>query len=203
MVLATKTSVKHKIAFVVITLCFLSAACSKGKTVIDSVALDVQVLPVMHSEDVSSLISDSGITRYRLVAKTWDVYDSPQPQNSYWYFPGGIYVEKFDSVFAAEGSLEADTAYYYDKKSLWHLIGNVKALNLQKEKFETQELFWDEKLQKIYSEQSIRVERTDGTVILGEGFESNQAMTDYRIFKTYAIFYVSENDSVPPNDSIP
>jgi len=172
--------------------------------VIDSVALDVQVLPLMHSEDVSTLISDSGVTRYRLVAKVWDVYDNPQLQKSYWYFPGGIYVEKFDSIFRAEGSLEADTAYYYDKKSLWHLIGNVKAINLQKEKFETQELFWDEKLEKIYSKQPIRVERTDGTVILGVGFESNQAMTDYHIFKTYGVFYISESDSISSkNDSIP
>jgi len=189
--------VKHRIAFAVIILCFLSAACSKGKTVIDSVALDVQVLPMIHSEDVSTLISDSGVTRYRLVAKVWDVYDSPQPQKSYWYFPEKVYIEKFDSIFNVEGSIEADTAYYYDKKRLWHAIGNVKAMNLQKEKFETQELFWDEKIQKIYSEQPIKVERTDGTVILGVGFESNQAMTDYHIFKTYGTFYISDNDSIP------
>ncbi len=191
-----KTILKRKVAFVVIVLCFLSVACSKGKTVMDSVALDVKTLPLMHSENVSSLISDSGVTRYRLAAKVWDVYDSPQPQNSYWYFPKGFYVEKFDSVFKVEGSIESDTAYYYDKKSLWHLIGNVKVLNLQKEKFETQELFWDEKLQKIYSDKIIRIEQVD-KIIVGEGFESNQSMTKYDIFKTNTILYVSDNDSIP------
>ena len=195
--LMEKTILKRRLVFAVFILCFLLTACSKGKTVMDSVALDVQTLPLMHSEVVSSLISDFGVTRYRLAAKVWDVYDSPQPQDSYWYFPKGIYVEKFDSVFEVEGSIESDTAYYYDKKSLWHLIGNVKAMNLQKEKFETQEMFWDEKLQKIYSDQLIRIEKVDSTVVWGKGFESDQFLTNYHIFKTYGIFYVSDNDSIP------
>ena len=187
---------KRRIIVVVVILCVLSAACSKGKTVADSVELDAQVLPMMHSEDVSSLISDSGVTRYRLIAKVWDIYDNPSPQKSHWYFPEGFYVEKFDSLFNVEGNIESDTAYYYDKKSLWHLIGNVKVLNLQKEKFETQELFWDEKAQRIYSSQTIRIEQAD-KIILGEGFESDQAMTNYDIFKTYAVLYVEDKDSVP------
>jgi len=179
----------------VIVLCFLSGACSKRKTVLNSVALDAETLPLMHSEDVSSLISDSGVTRYRLSAQVWDIYDHSHQDRSYWFFPKGIYVEKFDSIFNTEGSIKSDTAYYYDKKSLWRLIGNVKIQNLQKEKFETQELFWDEKLQKIYSKQVIRIEQAD-RIIVGEGFESDQAMTDYTIFKTNAVLYISDNDSI-------
>ena len=189
---------KHKFVFAAVVLFFLLVACSNGKTVVDSVTLDIQTLPSMRSEDVSCLVSDSGVTRNRLVAKVFEVYDNPDPKKSYWYFPEGCYVEQFDSLFNVEGSIEADTAYYYEKKKLWHAIGNVKAMNFQKEKFETQELFWDENLGKIYSNQAIRVEKTDGTVILGKGFESNQAMTDYHIFKTYGIFYISaeNNDEI-------
>jgi len=162
----------------------------------DSIFLDAQALPLMHTENVSSLISDSGVTRYRLITQVWDVYDNPHQDRSYWYFPKGIYVEKFDSTFNVEGSIKSDTAYYYDKKSLWHLIGNVEVMNLQKEKFETQELFWNEKLKKIYSQKVIRIEQAD-KIIVGEGFESNQEMTDYIIFKTNAILYVADNDSIP------
>ena len=161
----------------------------------DSVTIDAKTLPLMHTENANTLISDSGVTRYRLVAKIWDIYDR---QDSYWYFPEGIYAEKFDSIFKPEGSIEADTAYFYDRKSLWHLIGNVKAMNLQKEKFETEELFWDEKIGKIYSNKPIRIEQTD-KVILGEGFESNQSMTNYDIFKTYAVIYVNNIDDNPKN----
>ena len=52
-------------------------------------------------------------------------------------FPRGIYVEKFDTLFQTEASIKADTAYYYDKKGLWELIGNVEVESLQGE------AFWD------------------------------------------------------------
>lgn len=191
-----KTVSTHHLAIVFVgVFCLFSVACTKGKTAIDSVVIDAQALPLLHTVGASALISDSGITRYRLIAQVWDVYDQ---QDSYWYFPEGIYAEKFDSVFNPEGSIEADTAYFYDKKSLWHLIGNVKAMNLQKEKFETEELFWDEKIEKIYSNKLIRIEQAD-KVIIGEGFESNQSMTDYDIFKTNAIIYVDEMEDDPEN----
>ena len=184
-----KTISEHHFAIVFIgAVCLFSGACSKGKTVVDSVSIDAQTLPLIRTEDANTLISDSGVTRYRLIAKVWEVYDN---RDSYWYFPEGVYAEKFDSIFNVEGSIEADTAYYYDKKMLWHLIGNVKAINLQKEKFETEELFWDERIAKIYSNKPIRIEQAD-KVIFGEGFESNQAMTDYYIFRTNAVIYVNE-----------
>lgn len=165
----------------------------------DTIEVDAQALPLMHTENASSLISDSGVTRYRLVAKVWDVYD--KHPDSYWYFPKGLYVEKFDSVFNVEGSIKSDTAYYYDKKMLWHLIGNVEVMNLQKEKFETQELFWNEKTEKIYSNKPIRIEQAD-KIILGEGFESNQSMTNYDIFKTYAVLYVNDREEPENPDEV-
>ena len=194
-----KTFQNRWLIIAVIVLCFLSEACSKRKTVLDSVVLDAEILPLMHTEENSSLISDSGLTRYRLVAKVWDIHDNSHQDRSYWYFPEGFYVEQFDSIFNVEGSIKSDTAYYFDKKSLWRLVGNVEALNLQKVKIETQELFWNEKLKKIYSDQAVTIEESD-RIIMGEGFESNQEMTDYNIFKIKGIMYILENDSILKNE---
>ena len=44
-------------------------------------------------------------------------------------------MEKFDTLFQTEASIKADTAYYYDKKGLWELIGNVEVESLQGEHF--------------------------------------------------------------------
>ena len=41
----------------------------------------------MKATDVSSLISDSGITRYRLKAKEWQIYG--KAAEPHWYFPRG------------------------------------------------------------------------------------------------------------------
>lgn len=174
---------------VVVMLLLFSTSCSKEKTEVVEVAFDPEQTYTMKATDVSTLISDSGITRYRLKAKEWLVFD--KAADPHWYFPEGIYVEKFDTLFHTEASIQADTAYYYDKRGVWELIGNVEVESLQGERFETSQLFWNQKEEKVYSDKYIRIEQED-KIITGIGFESNQSMTQYKIFNSQGIFPVSE-----------
>lgn len=145
----------------------------------ETVALSAKVVPLVHTENMSALVSDSGITRYRLEAKICDVFVDSVPE-PYSYFPEGIYVERFDTVFNVEGSITADTAYYYHKRDLWHAIGNVKVINLTNEKFETSELFLNRKEGTVYTDKFIRAER-QGQFHVGYGFRSNLTMSDWNI----------------------
>ncbi len=160
-------------------MCIVSVGCSNRKSSLETVVINDKAIPMMHTEDVSTLISDSGITRYRLNAKVWDVYTDSVAE-SYWYFPEGIYVEQFDSIFNVEASLTADTAYHYERQKLWKVIGNIKIVNLAGEKFETSELFWNEKEGTIYTDKFIRIQRR-GQLHTGYGLRSNQNMSDWSI----------------------
>ena len=126
------------------------------------------------------------------------IYDRKNPP--YWAFEKVIYLEKFDSLFHTEASIKADTAYYYNKKELWKLIGNVHIQNLKGEKFDTELLYWDQNKKRVYSDQRVRIEQPD-QIIYAIGFESNEQLTKYRFFKTEGIFYVDE-DSVTPSDTL-
>ena len=179
---------------VVVMLLLFIVSCSGDKKEVVAVEFDPENTYTMRTTEVSSLISDSGITRYRVKAKEWLVYEKAADPHS--YFPEGIYVEKFDTLFQTEASIKADTAYYYNKRGLWQLIGNVEVENLQGERFETSLLFFDEKAGKVYSDKYIRIEQED-KIITGIGFESNQDMTKYKIFNSQGIFPVSE----APKDS--
>ena len=53
-------------------------------------------------------------------------------------------------------------------------------------------LFWDQTEEKIYSDKYIRIEEED-RIITGIGFESNQDMTQYKIFDSQGVFPVSES----------
>ena len=86
-------------------------------------------LPVMDTRGVTTLISDSGVTRYRVNTEEWLIFDKKKP--SYWAFEKGIYLEQFDSLFHVDASIKADTAYYYDRDRLWNLIGNVSIKSLK------------------------------------------------------------------------
>ncbi len=189
-----KVEAKLKIFAILFCILSITSACHKEKTEVTGIIFDPEKTPILHSEDVSTLISDSGVTRYRIKAPIWDVFS--KAKEPYSYFPKGIYVERFDSLLNVEGFIQADTAYYYDRKNLWRLVNNVKAENLEGSKFETSELFWDEKRAKIYSDKFIRIDE-NGNITTGIGFESNQEMTNWNIFKSTGSYSFEEgNDSI-------
>ncbi|MDR1718934.1 MAG: LPS export ABC transporter periplasmic protein LptC [Dysgonamonadaceae bacterium] len=173
---------------------FLMVACSNRKSSFEVIAVDTKIAPMVHTEDVNSLISDSGITRYRVKAKVWNNY-SDNVEENYSHFPEKIYVEKFDSLFNVEASILADTAYFYEKRNLWKAIGNVKVKNLQGEEFDTSELYWDQKSGTIYSDKFVRVTRKDGRIFTGIGFHSNQEMTHWVFFNNQGELILNESDS--------
>ena len=138
------------IAFAVIAvLIILTNACHRDIKLRTDAITDRATIPVLEAYDVNTLISDSGITRYRIVAPKWTMYDKATP--SYWEFEQGIYLEKFDEELNVNASLKADYAHYNETDQLWRLLGNVHALNLEGEEFDTQELYWSQKQEKVYS----------------------------------------------------
>ena len=186
------------ISMVVVMLLSFTVSCSKETKDVVNATYDPEKSYTMKATQVNTLISDSGITRYRIEAAEWIVFG--KAKEPYWYFPEGIYVEKFDTLFHSEASIKADTAYYFDKKGLWHLIGNVEVESLQGERVDTSELFWDQKKEKVYSEKYIRIQQEE-QIITGVGFESNQNMTRYKIFNSQGEFPV-EDTPQSPTDSV-
>ena len=184
-----------------VVMLLLFSSCSGKKKELGAAITERDSLPVMDTRGVVTLVSDSGVIRYRLNAEEWLVYGKKDPP--YWAFEKGVYVEKFDSLFQVEASIKADTAYYYDKKKLWKLISNVHIQSQKGELFDTELLYWDQNAKKVYSDEAVRVEQTD-RIIYAEGFESNEQMTKYTFFKVNnTIFYVDEESAATvPADSV-
>jgi LPS export ABC transporter protein LptC len=185
---------KHKgiTATILVAVMFLLfiTACEKKKKDVVRVAFDPEKSYTMKGLDISTLVSDSGITRYRINTKQW--LEFGKAADPFWYFPEGVYFEKFDTLFRIEASVRADTAYNFYKRGLWKLVGNVKVSSLSGEHFETSLLFWDQRSQKVYSDKFMRIQQAE-RVITGIGFESDQSMTQYKIFNPQGIFPVSES----------
>lgn len=196
--------VSHKnlsitIAFAAMVMLLLFSSCSGHKKDLGAAITERDSLPVMDTRGVTTLVSDSGVTRYRINTAEWLVYDRKSP--SYWSFEKGVYLEKFDSLFQVEASIQSDTAYYYDKERLWKLMGNVHIQNLKGEKFDTELLYWDQNKKRVYSDRRIRIEQPE-RIIFARGFESNEQMTNYTLFKTEGTFYVDEDETAVPGDTL-
>ena len=163
------------------------AGC-KDESHLDVVDVDAAAVPTMLTRNVETLISDSGITRFRITTPVWYVYD--EAEEPYWSFPEGLYLEKFDNIFRKEATIRSDSATYFKNKQLWRLDGNVDISNVANERFLTQQLFWDQRAHKVYSDSFIHIERAD-RVIEGYGFESNEQMSRYSISNVAGIFPAS------------
>ena len=173
-----------------ILLCTTVTSCRKRSIKLRAEAVsDRKAMAVLEAEDVMTIVSDSGVTRYRIKAPKWRVYD--KADTPYWEFPDGIFLEKFNLQLESDATIEADYAYYNEPAQLWMLKGNVKALNLNGEQFEAPLLYWSQKEERVYSDSSIVITR-EASIIKGVGFRSNQSMTQYTILKPTGVIPIKE-----------
>ncbi|MBD5264193.1 MAG: LPS export ABC transporter periplasmic protein LptC [Bacteroides sp.] len=178
----------------VLVWCVFTGGCTQ-ETKIDIVdKLSPKSMPSMVTHNVNTLISDSGVTQYKIVAPIWYVYD--EVDTPYWIFPEGLYLQKFDRQFNVEATVAADSATFYRMQKLWKLEGNVEMTKAPKDLFLSPRVFWDQRRQKLYSDTFIHIENATH-VLEGTGFESNERLTKYRILHPTGIFPVDRNNLKP------
>lgn len=186
-------------AFVLLLLLLLPG-CRKEKKVDVASKLDPAHMPTMSTRNISTLVSDSGVTQYKIVSHLWYVYN--EIDTPCWIFPKGLYLEKFDRKFKVIASVAADSAIYMVKDKLWKLMGNVEVRKMPEDLFLSERLFWNERERKIYSDTFIHIEN-ESHVLEGTGFVSNDQMTVYRILHPNGIFPVDREALSGPAPSSP
>ena len=167
------------------------AGCKDGelKSVV-SHATDPERVPTMATNDVQTIISDDGNTRYRITTDRWLMFE--EARDPHWVFPDGVKAEELDSAYAVVSTIECDSAYYDKHSQLWDLNGNVRITNDAGDIILTDQLFWDQGQHKLYSEAFIHIEK-QGRVIEGYGYESNETFTTYTLRRVEAIFPIDES----------
>ena len=104
----------------------LMASCEEQKEHTAPAVHDRDSASMMISYGVNTLISDSGVIKYRIVSERWEVNTVRNP--SRWIFEKGLFFEQFDEKFHVQSYIQCDTAYYYDQKRLWELRSRVSNL---------------------------------------------------------------------------
>lgn len=151
---------------------------------------------VMVSYGVNTLISDSGVIKYRIVTERWDVNQNRNP--SRWTFDKGLFLEQFDEKFHVQAYIQADTAYYFDKDKIWELRGRVTIRNVDGLVFRSQELFWDENKHELYSNKFSRVV-TPERELQGTYFLSDEHMSHYTVSNSKGSMQKGELENTTPH----
>ena len=146
---------------------------------------DRDSVSMMTSYGVNTLISDSGIIKYRIVTERWDVNIVRNPTR--WTFEKGIFFEQFDEKFHVQAYIQADTAWYYDQKKLWHLRGRVRIRNINGLIYTSEELYWDGISHELYSNVFSKVV-TPERQMEGSYFRSDEQMRHYLVSNSTGSF---------------
>lgn len=183
----------------------LLGSCEERKEHTAPAIHDRDSVSMMTSYGVNTLISDSGVIKYKIVTERWDVNTIKQPTR--WTFERGIFLEQFDEKFHVEGYINADTAWYYDQLKLWKLRGRVHIRNVNGLVFDSEELYWDGIKHEFYSYCFSRVVTPERTME-GTYFRSDEHMAHYEISNSVGSFQSEDleggsqqGDSVQPHDS--
>ena len=179
-------------------LTFMVFSCSEEKEHTAAAIHDRDSVSMMTSYGVNTLISDSGVIKYKIVTERWDVNTIKKP--SRWTFICGIFMEQFDEKFNIQAYIQADTAWYYDQMKLWELRGRVRVRNVNGLNFTSEELFWDGMKHEFYSNMFSRVVTPERT-LQGTYFRSDERMIHYTVSNSKGSFVKQDNSAATPADA--
>ncbi|MEM7513609.1 MAG: LPS export ABC transporter periplasmic protein LptC [Bacteroidota bacterium] len=171
-------------------------ACSSPETVEEEA-------PVPQEEDGSSIesfgvsyvFSDSARLTAKLksrhvIEKEEDLGEGPEPIH---YFYEWVELEFYDENGNLASRAEALGGKFRRKKRLAELTGDVVLSNLEDETLRTEQLFWDARIDSIYTYKPVEIETPDKIIRGSKGLKSNSSFTEYSIFGIQGEMETDEN----------
>mgnify|MGYP001105303414 CR=1 FL=1 len=134
-----------------------------------------------YSEDLSVVMSQNGRRSYHFVTPLLEGYSLAR--EPYREFCKGVKITTYqnDSLTTVDAVLTANYAIYYENRELWEAKGNVVVEKSDGKTLYTQQLFWNARTKKIYSNVDSKIVQNNGRdVFIGEGFESDEEFKDWR-----------------------
>lgn len=190
------------IRFITVALLFGSAIflCGcKGNLDGDITIDDSKKIPSMVSDNLTITHYEDGRMTYKFYTLKMERYDfSDAP---YMEFTKGIKIETFDSLMKKKSDLVADYAKYIEKDRLWEVKGNVFGSDVTGKSIITEQLFWNERTDKIYSNVDTKVINGE-EVTVGSGFESDGSMQDITFRQTKGRILVDTAKTQNPVDTL-
>lgn len=156
-------------------------SCENSIVKIKSLPENIE-MPDVVAKNIEILQSDSGLVKINIFAKEINVYNESKTRaESKIIFPKGIDVKIYNKSKEITSTIKADYAIYYESKKLWEATYNVIAENkIEKRTVNTEQLFWDESEEKIYSDKFVRVIYENGEMC-GTEFHANQDFSNWKI----------------------
>lgn len=145
------------------------------------------------AHDVTILYSEEGQLKARLFSREFIRNETSRPP--YTDMKKGLKVEFFNDSLLIESTLTARYARYYEQQGNVLIRDSVVVVNKKGDMLETEELIWNQDIQKFYTEKPVVITTTTQTM-WGDGLEANQDFSWYQIRNLRGVMMV-EKDKMP------
>ena len=154
---------------------------------------DESEAPTVQGTNIRVIYSDSAKVKVQVLAPVYRQY--PTAERPYMEFKEGLEVYFYNDSARIESEIRADYTIYYMEEQLWHATGNVVAQQFESgDALYTDELFWDENEELIYSDTYTRVISEDNTLYGKNGFRSNQNLTNWQLIGSSGTINVQDEE---------
>ena len=140
-----------------------------------------EALMTEYSEHLTVIMTRNGRRSYIFKAPLVEGYTLAK--EPYREFRKGVEITTYqdDSLTTVDAVLTANYAIYYENRELWEAKGDVVVVKSDGKTLYTQQLFWNARTGKIYSNVDSKIVQNNGRdVFIGEGFESDEEFKDWR-----------------------
>lgn len=141
-------------------------------------------------KDVVALYSDFGKMKAKLIAPVMNHVDDDK--DPYTELPSGLNLYFYTDSMKMQSQLTAGYGISYDRSNEMIARNNVVVINMYGDKLESEELVWNQKTEKISSEKFVKITTKD-EIIFGDGFESNDDLSNYKIKKIRGTLQVHDD----------
>jgi LPS export ABC transporter protein LptC len=143
------------------------------------------------AEDVAIIYSEQGKAKIRMFTKEFVRNEQAKPP--YTDMRKGLRVEFYNDSMVIQTTLDALYGRYYEEKGDVLIRDSVVVVNQKGDTLRTEELIWNQKVKKIYTEKFVRINTPD-QVMLGDGLEANEDFSWYRIKNPKGVVKVNKQE---------
>lgn len=155
---------------------FLLVSCENDIEEVNSITARSNY-PVESGKDMEVIYSDSGHIKIKLNAPVMMRFAG---ENPYMEMPQGVKVLFYDDSMNVNSHLSANYAISREKEEIMEAKNNVVVVNEKGEQLNTEHLVWDKRQSLIHTKEFVKI-TTAEEIIYGNGLESNQSFTKYKI----------------------
>ncbi|NLE64084.1 MAG: LPS export ABC transporter periplasmic protein LptC [Bacteroidales bacterium] len=168
-------------------LCFLS--CKNDIAVVNQL-LESDTIPDEIAKNIHMFISEAGVVTHEFKAPVLFTFHK---ETTYQECPNGFEIITYNSRKEKQSKLTALYGINHEDENRMEAKRKVVINNFETgEIIETEHLIWDLEKKLIYSNTQIKQTKSDGSIYMGERFESDESLNKYVIYNARLIFYEKE-----------